>query len=244
MRGRRSAAAAAVADPARGIELRAVGHAYAQRAVLHDLDLVLTEPRIGVVGANGSGKSTFARLLNGLVQPTEGEVLVDGLSTATQLTAVRRRVGFVFQDPDAQIVHPTVAEDVAFGLVNQGVPAPEREERVRAALERFGLAGHADHPAHLLSGGQKQLLAIAGVLVMRPARVVFDEPTTLLDLVNTRRVARLVASLEEQVLVVSHDLDLLADFDRVLVVDGGTVVADDAPAPALAHYRELMAARA
>ncbi|GHE13630.1 energy-coupling factor ABC transporter ATP-binding protein [Klenkia taihuensis] len=243
MRGRRSAAAAAVADPARGIELRGVGHAYAQRAVLHDLDLVLTEPRIGVVGANGSGKSTFARLLNGLVLPSEGEVLVDGLSTATQLSAVRRRVGFVFQDPDAQIVHPTVAEDVAFGLVNQGVPAAERDERVRVALERFGLAGHADHPAHLLSGGQKQLLAIAGVLVMRPARVVFDEPTTLLDLVNTRRVARLVASLEEQVLVVSHDLDLLADFDRVLVVDGGTVVADDAPAPALAHYRELMAAR-
>lgn len=243
MRGRRSAAAAAVADPSRGIELRGVGHAYAQRAVLHDLDLVLTEPRIGVVGANGSGKSTFARLLNGLVLPSQGEVLVDGLSTATQLTAVRRRVGFVFQDPDAQIVHPTVAEDVAFGLVNQGVPAAERDERVGAALERFGLAGHADHPAHLLSGGQKQLLAIAGVLVMRPARVVFDEPTTLLDLVNTRRVARLVASLEEQVLVVSHDLDLLADFDRVLVVDGGTVVADDAPAPALAHYRELMAAR-
>ncbi len=231
------------ADPARGIELRGVGHSYGERIVLADLDLRLTEHRIGVVGANGSGKSTFARLLNGLVQPSTGRVLVDGLDTATQLRAVRRRVGFVFQDPDAQIVHPTVAEDVAYGLENQGVPSAERAERVAAVLERYGLAGHADHPAHLLSGGQKQLLAIAGVLVMRPARIVFDEPTTLLDLVNARRVAQVVAELEQQVVVVTHQLDLLDGFDRVLVVDGGRVVADDAPAPAVAAYRALMADR-
>ena len=106
-------------------------------------------------------------------------------------------------------MHPTVAEDVAFGLENQGVPAGERAERVAEVLDRYGLAGHADHPAHLLSGGQKQLLAIAGVLVMRPARIVFDEPTTLLDLVNTRRVARVIEELEQQVVVVTHDLDLL-----------------------------------
>ena len=245
MRRRRPGAATApVADPSRGIELRGVGHVYGERTVLRDVDLTLTEARIGVVGSNGSGKSTFARLLNGLVVPTSGEVRVDGLFTVEDLRAVRRRVGFVFQDPDAQIVHPTVAEDVAYGLHNQGVPKAETAERVAAALERFGLSGHADHPAHLLSGGQKQLLAIAGVLVMRPARVVFDEPTTLLDLVNTRRVARLVDSLDEQVLVVTHDLDLLTDFDRVLVVDDGAVVADDRPDAALAHYRDLMGARA
>ncbi len=237
------AAPVAVPDPARGIELRGVGHAYGERTVLAGITLTLQERRVGVVGANGSGKSTFARLLNGLVLPSTGEVLVDGLSTAGQLRAVRRRVGFVFQDPDAQIVHPTVAEDVAYGLQNQGVPAAERIARVAETLARFGLDSHADHPAHLLSGGQKQLLAIAGVLVMRPARVVFDEPTTLLDLVNTRRVAALIGGLAEQVLVVTHDLQLLEDFDRVLVVDGGRVVADDAPAPALAAYLRLMDAR-
>jgi len=231
------------ADPARGIELRGVGHAYGERTVLAGLDLQLTEHRIGVVGANGSGKSTFARLLNGLVQPTSGQVLVDGLDTVAELRAVRRRVGFVFQDPDAQIVHPTVAEDAGYGLENQGVPPAERAERVAEVLARYGLAGHADHPAHLLSGGQKQLLAIAGVLVMRPARIVFDEPTTLLDLVNARRVATVIAELEQQVVVVTHQLDLLDGFDRVLVVDGGTVVADDTPAPALAAYRALMADR-
>jgi biotin transport system ATP-binding protein len=234
---------APVADPARGIELRRVGHLYGDRMVLSDIDLQLTERRIGIVGANGSGKSTFARLLNGLVVPTTGTVLVDGLDTGTHVREVRRRVGFVFQDPDAQIVHPTVAEDAAYGLENQGVPAAERAERVAEVLERYGLAGHADHPAHLLSGGQKQLLAIAGVLVMRPARIVFDEPTTLLDLVNTRRVAEIIEELEQQVVVVTHDLALLDGFDRVLVVDGGRVVTDGPPDSSVAAYRALMVHR-
>lgn len=232
-----------VADPARGIELRGVGHVYGDRTVLAGLDLHLTELRIGVIGANGSGKSTFARLLNGLVVPTAGTVMVDGLDTRTCVREVRRRVGFVFQDPDAQIVHPTVAEDVAYGLENQGVPPAERASRVAEMLERYDLAGHADHPAHLLSGGQKQLLAIAGVLVMRPARIVFDEPTTLLDLVNTRRVAQLIEELEQQVVVVTHDLELLDGFDRVLVFDGGRVVADGLPDSSVAAYRRLMVHR-
>ena len=237
------AAGADAADPGRGIELRGVGHRFGDRVVLADVDVTLTEPRVGVIGANGSGKSTFARLLNGLVVPTEGAVLVDGLDTRTQVRAVRRRVGFVFQDPDAQIVHPTVAEDVGYGLENQGVPADERAARVAEVLARHGLAGHADHPAHLLSGGQKQLLAIAGVLVMRPARIVFDEPTTLLDLVNARRIGELIGQLDQQVVVVTHQLDLLDGFDRVLVVDGGRVVEDAPPGPAVAAYRTLMATR-
>jgi biotin transport system ATP-binding protein len=232
-----------VADPTRGLELRGVGHLYGDRVVLSDIDLRLTERRVGIIGANGSGKSTFARLLNGLVVPTTGTVHVDGLDTRTHVREVRRRVGFVFQDPDAQIVHPTVAEDVAYGLENQGVPPAERAERVAEVLERYGLAGHADHPAHLLSGGQKQLLAIAGVLVMRPAHIVFDEPTTLLDLVNTRRVARVIEELDQQVVVVTHDLDLLEEFDRVLVVDGGRVAADGRPDSSIAAYRSLMVHR-
>ncbi|WP_138759123.1 energy-coupling factor ABC transporter ATP-binding protein [Modestobacter altitudinis] len=222
--------------PRTAVELVGVTHSYGDRTVLRDVSVVLAEHRVGVIGSNGSGKSTFARLLNGLVLPTAGRVLVDGLDTAEHLRAVRRRVGFVFQDPDAQIVHPTVAEDVAFGLHNQRVPAAEREQRVAEVLARYGLAGHADHPAHLLSGGQKQLLAIAGVLVMRPARVVFDEPTTLLDLANRRRVARVVEELEQDVLVVTHDLDLLAGFDRVLVVEDGRVVADGAPGETVGWY--------
>jgi biotin transport system ATP-binding protein len=138
-----------VADPARGIELRNVGHVYGDRVVLSDLDLTFRERRIGIVGANGSGKSTLARLLNGLVVPTTGTVLVDGIDTRTHVREVRRRVGFVFQDPDAQIVHPTVAEDAAYGLQNQGVPAVERARRSSGApaLGRAEAApGHRRRP--------------------------------------------------------------------------------------------------
>ncbi|TFV64934.1 UNVERIFIED_ORG: ATP-binding cassette domain-containing protein [Bacillus sp. AZ43] len=235
--GRRAAASAPAALlPRTAIELREVSHSYGERAVLAGVSVRLTEHRVGVIGGNGSGKSTFARLLNGLVVPTSGRVLVDGLDTRERAREVRRRVGFVFQDPDAQIVHPTVAEDLAFGPTNQGLPPEEIERRVAAMLERYGLEGHRDHPAHLLSGGQKQLLAIAGVLVMEPQRIVFDEPTTLLDLANARRVARVIEDLEQDVVVVTHHLELLSSFDRVLVFEDGRVVADGSPAETVPWY--------
>jgi biotin transport system ATP-binding protein len=113
--------------------------------------------------------------------------------------------------------------------------------RVEETLEAYGLAGHGDHPAHLLSGGQKQMLALASVLVMEPAVLVMDEPTTLLDLRNASLVARVVAALPQQVLLVTHHLDLLDGFERVLVFDEGRLVADDVPAVAVRHYRRLMA---
>jgi biotin transport system ATP-binding protein len=222
------------------IEARGVSHRYGDRTVLVDLDVQLSEQRIGVVGANGSGKSTFARLLNGLVLPTSGTVTVDGLDTRSQGREVRRRVGFCFTDPDAQIVMPTVAEDVAFGLRRRGLTRAEVHDRVAAALSASGLAGHADHPAHLLSGGQKQMLALTAVLVTEPALLVMDEPTTLLDLRNAQQVSRVVAGLPQQVLLVTHHLDLLDGFDRVLVFDGGRLVGDDTPAAAVACYRALM----
>jgi biotin transport system ATP-binding protein len=222
------------------IELSGVSHRYGERMVLRDVDLLLGERRIGIVGANGSGKSTLARLLNGLVVPTSGTVRVDGLDTRRDGAAVRRRVGFVFTDPDAQIVMPTVAEDVSFSLRRSGLDRAARTRRVTEVLERFGLTDHADHAAHLLSGGQKQLLALAAVLVTEPAVLVCDEPTTLLDARNARRVAGLLADLPQQVVLVTHHLEQLEDFDRVLVVDGGQVVADGVPAVALAAYTALV----
>src|SRR5699024_7902274 len=150
---------------------------------------------------------------------------VDGLDAGTQGREVRKRVGFVFTDPDRQIVMPTVAEDVAVSLRRSGLSKESRGHRVSDMLDRMGLSGLADHPAHLRSGGQKQMLAPAAVLVRGPAVVVADEPTTLLDLANSRRVIEMLTSLPQQVLVVSHDLDALASFDRVIVIDGGRVVA-------------------
>ncbi len=226
------------------IEVEGVSHEYGEqgsgRVVLSELSLRLTEQRIGIIGANGSGKSTFARLLNGLVLPTRGTVRVDGLDTRRQGREVRRRVGFCFTDPDAQIVMPTVAEDIAFGLRRRKLPRREVEARVHAALTTYGLADHADQAAHLLSGGQKQLLALASVLVTEPDVLVLDEPTTLLDLRNAMRVAGVVAGLRQQVVLVTHHLDLLADFDRVLVFDETRVVQDGPPAESIAFYRKLM----
>jgi biotin transport system ATP-binding protein len=226
------------------IEVEDVRHTYgtgtAARTVLSGVSVRATEQRIGVIGANGSGKSTFARLLNGLVLPTAGRVRVAGHDTASQGREVRRRVGFCFTDPDAQIVMPTVAEDVAFGLRRRGVPKAEAADRVAAVLSSYGLGDHHDHPAHLLSGGQKQLLALASVMVTEPELLVMDEPTTLLDLRNAQRVSEVVAGLPQQVVLVTHHLDLLDGFDRVLVFDEGRLVCDDTPAAAVGHYRALM----
>lgn len=225
------------------ITLDAVTHRYGERTVLRDVALTLTQARVGVIGANGSGKSTMARTLNGLVLPTEGRVVVEGHDTRRDGAAVRRVVGFVFTDPDAQIVMPTVGEDVDFSLRRKGFDRGERRERVTEVLARFGLAGYADHPAHLLSGGQKQLLALASVLVTEPTVLVCDEPTTLLDLRNSRRVAGLLAELTQQVVLVTHDLPLVADFDRVVVIDEGEVAYDGMPGDAVRVYTELMAGR-
>lgn len=208
--------------------------------LLGPVSLRLTERRVAVVGANGSGKSTFARLLNGLVLPSAGTVTVDGLDTATQGPQVRRRVGFVFTDPEAQVVMPTPLEDVALSLRRLRLPDAERDARARAALARFGLEHLADVPVPALSGGQRQLLALAAVLATEPAALVADEPTTLLDLGWKAHVDRLLAGLAQQVVLVTHDLEAAAGADRLLVVDGGLVVFDGDPAEGVRRYRELV----
>ncbi|WSG18852.1 energy-coupling factor ABC transporter ATP-binding protein [Nonomuraea sp. NBC_01738] len=222
------------------IELADVRVQLGEREVLSGVSATLAERRVGVIGANGSGKSTLARLLNGLALPTEGAVTVLGLDTRREAAKIRRRVGFLFTDPDAQIVMPTVAEDVAFSLRRRKLPQDEIDRRVTGVLTHYGLDEHADHPAHHLSGGQKQLLALCSVMVLEPEILIMDEPTTLLDLRHSRQVAALLRDLPQQVIVVTHDLALLDGFDRVLVLDQGKIVADAAPPDAIGFYRELM----
>ncbi|QVQ54794.1 ABC transporter ATP-binding protein [Spiractinospora alimapuensis] len=222
------------------IELSNVSHSYDDRPVLRDVSLRLTERRVGIIGANGSGKSTLARTLNGLVVPDSGRVSVDGLDTRRDPRSIRRRVGFIFADADAQILMPTVAEDVAIGLRDRGRTAAETATMVEETLRRWGLWAHRDHPAHLLSSGQKQLLALASVLATEPSVLVCDEPTTLLDLRNLHRLRRALRALPQRVLLLTHHLDMLTEFDRVLVMDEGRVVFDGRPEPAVAFYQELM----
>lgn len=210
------------------------------RTILHPVSLRLTERRVAIVGPNGSGKSTLARLLNGLVLPTAGSVRVRGLDTRRDGSRVRSVVGFVFSDPDAQLVMPTPLEDVLLSLRRHERDAARREARAREVLARFGLADRADVSVHALSGGQKQLLALAGVLATEPKILVCDEPTTLLDLRWTAHVDALLADLPQQVVHVTHDLEAAATAERLLVIEDGHVVHDGDPAAGVAAYRERM----
>jgi len=210
--------------------------------ILHDVTVHLDQRRIAVIGANGSGKSTFARVLDGLVTPTSGTARVHGWDVSREVKRVRAEVGFVFTNPDAQILMPTVAEDVRLSLRGSGLTRAEIAERAASVLEAYGLAAHADAPAYRLSGGQKQLLALASVLVREPKLVVADEPTTLLDLGNARRIARLlVDELPMQTVIVTHDLELAARCDVALRFRDGRLDEVGEPGALIERYRREFA---
>lgn len=212
---------------------------YGDRSVLRGVSAELTERRVGIIGANGSGKSSLARMVNALVRPTRGRVEVCGKDVSQDPKAARRAVGFLFPDATSQIVMPTVREDLAFSV--RGLGRAEREAKVATALADSGLADHADHPCHLLSSGQQQQLALAAVLLVDPAVIVADEPTTLLDLRNQRAAQQRFRTLPQQLVLVTHHLDLLADFDRVLLVAEGLLAADGPPDEVIPRYERMMA---
>ncbi len=222
-------------------EISNVSQRFGERHVLKDISLRIGERRVGVIGANGSGKSTFVRLLNGLLIPDEGTVTVDGIDTRTDVKAVRRKVGFVFQNPDNQIVFPVVEEDLEFGLKNLKLSKQEIASRIDSILGKYKLEHLRQCAAHLLSGGEKQMLAISAVLVMEPSYVVFDEPMTLLDLRNKKLVLDTIHAIEQPIILVTHDLEHLEEFERVIVFEDGQVVADGAPDDAIRYYTQAMA---
>ncbi|WP_084078506.1 energy-coupling factor ABC transporter ATP-binding protein [Demequina sp. NBRC 110057] len=211
--------------------------------ILKPTSLTLTERRVSVIGANGGGKSTLVRLINGLIPATTGSVEVDGLDVARKGPEVRRKVGFLFTDPSAQLIMPTAIEDVMLSLRRT---IKDRDERTRAALdalEEMGLGDRADVAVGSLSGGQRQLLALAGVLAVTPSILVADEPTTLLDLRWRAHVGALLRSLPVQLIEVTHDLDSAARAERTIVIDDGAVAFDGDPAEAVRFYRDLMFGR-
>ena len=219
------------------IEFDRVSVEFEGTTALAEVTLKLDQKRIGVIGLNGSGKSTFARLLNGLVKPTSGSLLVGGVNPAEDAKAARAQTGFIFSNPDVQIIMPTVLEDVAFSLRCSGFKKAEIEARSRAILKRFEIEHLADQAAHSLSSGQKQLLAICAILVTEPKLIVADEPTALLDLVNSRRIARaLLSDLPQQIVLVTHDLGLAAGCDIVLRFAGAKLVQIGEPSTVISSY--------
>ncbi len=187
---------------------------------------------VGVVGPNGGGKSTLARLLNGLRVPDSGTVRVAGYDPTTETHEVRQRIGVLFQNPDNGLVSPFVEDDVAFGLENLGVPRAEMRERVARAMEAVGLAGYERREPHTLSGGERQRVALAGLLAVEPEVLVLDEPTSMLDAAGRREVLERVQNLQgdKTVLHVTHHLDELIGTDRILVLNEGKLVAAAKPA--------------
>ncbi len=190
---------------------------------------------VAVLGHNGSGKSTLAKHINAILLPGEGTVWVDGIDTSegAMLWDIRQRAGMVFQNPDNQIVHSVVEEDVGFGPENLGVPTEKIWQRVEDALKKVGMLAHRKESPNNLSGGQKQRVAIAGVLAMRPKCIVFDESTAMLDPVGRREVLKAVKELNEKeeitVLWITHHMDEVTEADRVLVMNEGKLVLTGTP---------------
>jgi biotin transport system ATP-binding protein len=209
------------------------------RTILHPVTLDLGEHRISVIGANGSGKSTLLKLINGLTLPASGSVRVNGLDTARRGREVRRQVGFVFTDPLSQLVMPTGREDVELSLRGRIRRADERRTAGMRVLESYGIGHLADRSIYDLSGGERQLLAIAVVAAVEPAVLVADEPTTLLDLRNEQAIRAVLRGLSQQVIFTTHNLSFAQESDRTLVLDSGRVMFDGNPAEAVAFYQEL-----
>ncbi|MFT4150821.1 MAG: ABC transporter ATP-binding protein [Paracoccaceae bacterium] len=223
-----------------GIRIEAADYALAGKTILSGIDLHLTERRIGIVGQNGSGKTTLLRLMAGLIAPTSGRVTVGGADPDDR-RAMLSRVGILFQNPDHQILFPTVEEELAFGLRQTGRTKAEAATAVAARLAAEGRSHWADLSTQALSQGQRQFLCLLAVLMMEPATILLDEPFAALDLPTKARLARRLAALPQRLITISHDPAAVAGCDRVIWLEGGQVVADGGPQTVLTAFETEMA---
>ena len=226
------------------IEFQHVNFSYEKdRPVIEDLSFrVERGESVGLIGANGAGKSTVMKLLLGLLSG-EGKILVDGIEVnRASLSAVRRRLGFVLQNSDNQMFMPTVYEDMIFAPLNYGLSREEAERRVDAVLQQLGLQELKHRHNHRISGGEKRMAAIATILAMEPEVILMDEPSSALDPYNRRLVINTIRALPQTKLITSHDLDMILDTcRRVILLDRGRIVADG-PAEEILRNKELLEA--
>jgi energy-coupling factor transport system ATP-binding protein len=235
-----------------GIEILNVTKEYITRGVkknaLKDISLTVRPGEyIGLMGLNGSGKSTLARLINGLIMPTGGQVYIDGMDTAdsSKIMEIRRRTGMIFQNPDNQLVCPVIEEEIAFGPENLGLPLPEIHRRIEWALETVGLTDLKYHAPQLLSGGQKQKVALASVLAMLPDYLILDEPFSMLDNLSRQELLAQLNILNREkgmtIILCSHNPDDLIWATRLIVIDQGSVYLQGKPREVYAQKDQLAA---
>ena len=214
------------------------------RKVLHDMSFSIGKGEsVGLIGANGAGKSTIMKLLLGLLGPDSGKVMIDGIEVKKEtLGDIRAKLGFVLQNSDNQMFMPTVYEDMIFGPLNYGLPREEADRRVDEVLGRLGLEYLKNRYNHKISGGEKRMAAIATILAMEPEAILMDEPTSALDPYNRRIVINTIKGLPQTRLIASHDLDMILDTcDRVILISGGRIAADG-PARDILTDKELLEA--
>lgn len=224
-----------------GIEISAASVTLGGRVVLENLTLSLTESRIGILGRNGSGKTTLLRLIAGLIAPDRGTVRVDGGDPFSDRKAALSALGILFQNPDHQILFPTVEEELAFGLLQQGLGKDVAAARVASLLQAEGRSHWAKASVSTLSQGQRHYLCLLAVLLMEPRTILLDEPLAGLDLPTQTRLARRFAGLPQRLVTITHDPAGLADADRVLWLEAGRIAADGPPAQVLPTFTAEMA---
>ena len=217
---------------------------YDNLPILEDVNIEIGEGElIALLGLNGSGKTSFFKMINGLLKPSSGRVVVDGMDTKEEnlLWDIRKRVGMIFQNPESQIVGTTVEEDVAFGMENIGVPREEMLKRVDQVLDFVGMSDLKHVEPHRLSGGQKQLLCVASTLAMHPKYMVMDEPTSMIDPINRENILKIIVDLYKfgkTVLFSTHILDEIVVAPRVIYLRNGKVVFDGSPVEVIDSVKE------
>ena len=230
-----------LAAPRDPLQLTGVCFAAGGKPILRDITLTLTEARIGIVGRNGSGKTTLLRLIAGLIVPTAGSVRIGALDPARDRKALLTRLGILFQNPDHQILFPTVAEELQFGLRQIGHPDPAA--CVTSLLAAEGRSHWAGAATHTLSQGQRHYLCLLAVLAMAPETILLDEPLAGLDLPTAQRLTRRLAALPQRLITITHDPAAVADADRLIWLEGGCVVGDGTAEAVLAAFKADMAMR-
>ena len=226
------------------INLKDVSFEFETHRVLDQINLNISEHRIGIIGVNGSGKSTLARLISGLIAPTSGSIRLNKIDVFKDRKAALKTVGIIFQNPDHQIIFPTCVEEISFGLIQQGMTRIEAEKKSKQLLLKFDKSNWSDELAHNLSQGQRHFLCLISILAMEPDVIILDEPYAGLDIPTSIKLKNTIKKLNQQIVMITHDREILEDFERILWIDNGKIVRDGSFENVMPDFEKEMRKRA